>query len=69
MRHWTQQERERQSQLIRHWQPWKTAGVKTPEGKAKSRLNATKHGATSAETKAIRAFLAHCRRQLRALKV
>lgn len=51
MRQWTPQERQRQAQLIRQWQPWHNAGVKTPEGKAISCMNAWKHGAYSAETK------------------
>ncbi len=51
MRQWTLQERQHQSQLIHKWQPWKNAGVKTPEGKAISCMNAKKHGAYSAETK------------------
>ena len=53
MRQWTLQERQQQAQLIQQWQPWKTAGVKTPEGKAISCMNAKKHGAFGAETKRI----------------
>jgi hypothetical protein len=48
MRHWTQQERERQAQLIRSWQPWKqSTGAKTAIGKQKSGQNALKHGGRS----------------------
>ena len=58
---WTQEERDRQSQLIRTWKPWRLAGVKTQEGKAISSKNATKHGYYSqeqiAQRKAIRALL------------
>ncbi len=42
-RHWTRQERIRQSQLIRNWRPWENStGAKTPEGKAISSRNAYK---------------------------
>jgi hypothetical protein len=62
MRHWTPQERERQSRLIHAWKPWRHAGVKTPEGKAKSRMNAWKHGGRSAEIRALsRALVAQAR--------
>ena len=42
---WTPERRARQSTLIHTWKPWKLAGVKTPEGKAISKMNAYKHGA------------------------
>jgi hypothetical protein len=44
--------------MIQNWQPWRKAGVKTPEGKEISRLNAWKHGAYSAEVKRLRKVLA-----------
>ena len=45
MRHWTPEERLKQAELIRNWQPWnQSTGAKTPEGKAKSSQNAYKHG-------------------------
>lgn len=53
MRHWTPEERARQAELIKQWKPWKKAGVKTPEGKAVSCMNARKHGMYSAEHKAL----------------
>lgn len=45
MRHWTPEDRLRQAELIRNWQPWKqSTGAKTPQGKARSSRNAYKHG-------------------------
>lgn len=39
------EERLRQSQLIRNWQPWnKSTGAITAKGKARSSQNAYKHG-------------------------
>ena len=57
MRHWTAVERQRQSELIKHWQPWKhSTGAKTLEGKAASSQNAFKHG-MSTLSKVIRQLL------------
>lgn len=48
MRQWTEQERRKQSELIRHWQPWQqSTGPKTVEGKEISKMNAHKHGLRS----------------------
>ena len=48
LRHWTTEERVRQSQLIQCWQPWnKSTGARTPEGKAVSSRNAHKGGVRS----------------------
>jgi hypothetical protein len=48
MRHWTVEERSKQSQLIQSWQPWnKSTGARTPEGKAVSSRNAHKDGVRS----------------------
>ena len=48
MRHWTAEERLKQSQLIQNWQPWnKSTGARTAEGKAISSRNAHKGGIRS----------------------
>ena len=48
MRHWTTEERLKQSQLIQSWQPWNNStGARTPEGKAVSSRNAYKGGTRS----------------------
>ena len=45
MRHWTDAERRRQSDLIRKWQPWEqSTGPRTAEGKARAARNADKGG-------------------------
>ena len=45
MRHWTPEERLRQAELIKNWQPWKqSTGARTPEGRARSSQNAYKYG-------------------------
>jgi hypothetical protein len=45
MRNWTIEERKKQANLIRQWQPWKhSTGAKTAQGKAKSSMNAFKGG-------------------------
>lgn len=53
-RHWTHEERQRQAELIRKWQPWsKSTGPRTDEGKAKASANALKHGGSSKESREI----------------
>ena len=50
MRHWTQQERERQAALIQGWKPWEqSTGPRTKAGKRAASANAMKHGMRSAE--------------------
>ena len=45
MRQWTTQERQRQAQLIKQWQPWQhSTGARTIEGKAIASRNAYKGG-------------------------
>ena len=45
MRQWTTQERQRQAELIKQWQPWQhSTGARTAEGKAISARNAYKGG-------------------------
>ncbi|WAW05476.1 hypothetical protein NB639_09190 [Oxalobacter formigenes] len=53
-KYWTQEQREQQAKAIHRWKPWKSAGVKTAEGKERSKMNALKHGEYSAEAKARR---------------
>ncbi|MEI6190693.1 MAG: hypothetical protein WCP61_09765 [Chitinophagia bacterium] len=45
MRHWTPEERLKQSKAIRSWKPWEcSTGAKTLTGKAISSKNPTKTG-------------------------
>ena len=45
MRQWTTQERQRQAELIKQWQPWQhSTGARTIEGKAIASRNAYKGG-------------------------
>ncbi len=52
MRHWTEEERARQAELIKQWKPWeRSTGARTAEGKTASSQNALVHGGRSQETK------------------
>jgi len=59
MNGWTPERRKRQAELIKSWQPWtRSTGARTSAGKARSSLNAVKHGGYAATTKrATRAFM------------
>ena len=42
---WTEERRQKQSQLIRQWQPWsQSTGPRTAEGKARASANSYKGG-------------------------
>ena len=63
MRQWTEAERQRQAQLIRSWAPWsRSTGPKTFQGKAKSKMNAYKHGEYDCVAKEQLEVLRKCRR-------
>jgi hypothetical protein len=69
MRHWTPEERARQSRLIRKWKPWKqSTGARTVTGKAASKMNAYRHGMRSVEVRAIRRTIWQYQRLLRELQ-
>lgn len=60
-RQWTPEQRARQSEKIKQWQPWnKSTGGKSPKGKARSSRNAFKGG--------IHAFLKETAKLLREQK-
>jgi hypothetical protein len=59
---WTPQRRARQSKLIHKWKPWRLAGVKSQEGKARSKMNAYKYGGYTKEMRDISRFIAACGR-------
>lgn len=65
MRHWTIEERQRQAELIRRWQPWKKAtGARTEAGKQASKMNALRHGFYAADSRQLwqelRRFMREC---------
>lgn len=63
MRHWTSEERIRQSLAIYKWRPWKSStGAKTKEGKAISKMNAYKHGGRNANAREVLRLIARYRR-------
>ena len=64
MRHWTPEERARQSELIRQQKPWeKSTGPKTEAGKAMTSRNGTTHGLYSQAARDYREAL-HAARKL-----
>jgi len=61
-RQWTDEERQKQAQAIRRWQPWRqSTGPKTAAGKKKCRMNALKHGLYTPEGEIIRKMFLHNR--------
>ena len=63
---WTPERKRRQSELIHRWKQWEqSTGPKTPEGKARTRLNALKQGVRSAEMAAIEKLLGSLARERR----
>ena len=58
MPRWTDEARRKQSERIRQTRPWdKSTGPRSHAGKARTRLNAVKHGYRSADMDLIRALL------------
>ncbi|MBC7755828.1 MAG: hypothetical protein H7Z20_04130 [Bdellovibrio sp.] len=65
MRQWTTQERQRQAELIKQWQPWQhSTGARTVEGKAISARNAYKGGLRQ-QLKAINQLLRNAKQVLK----
>lgn len=71
-RTWTQEQRRRQAEKIKLWQPWRqSTGPRTEAGKARASRNAYKDSpwrAVEAELKAIRAVLREQRQVLHQIK-
>jgi hypothetical protein len=68
MRQWTEEDRKRQSELIRAYQPWKhSTGPKTAKGKYVSSKNATKHSMRSAFMASLHATMSDYRKVRRQL--
>jgi len=66
---WTPERRAKQSKLIKTWKPWeKSTGAKTTEGKAKSKMNALKHGCRGAMVRKLEASFAEHNRMLREIR-
>lgn len=65
---WTAEHRQRQSEAIHRWQPWKkSTGPKTKEGKRRSAKNAYAGGHWKAEREMRKALNAAMRNQQREL--
>jgi hypothetical protein len=68
-RHWTAEQRAKQAEAIRRWQPWESStGPRTETGKAAAARNAQKHGMYSAqwrdERRRANELLRECRQRL-----
>jgi hypothetical protein len=69
MRHWSVEERNRQSQLIQQWKLWKqSTGAKSYKGKEVSKMNAYKHGARCADIRDATQFITKCKKSLKEIK-
>lgn len=69
MRHWTLEERLKQAQLIRNQKPWlQSTGARTPQGKAKSRMNSYRYGGHTDYMRKVSYFISECRRALKDIK-
>ena len=67
-RQWTLEQKQRQSLLIRQWQPWQQSiGPKTEFGKAVVSQNAIKHGKYCAEAIAEQSEISQILREARDL--
>lgn len=55
---WTDEEKSKQADAIRQWQPWKNStGPRSASGKERSKMNARKDGENSAPMRKLRKIL------------
>ena len=67
-KHWTPEQRKRQSELIQRWKPWeKSTGPKSKDGKRTSAMRGLKTGEHTAEMRELRKMLAKNNQLLRSL--